>query len=156
MGADPAPPAILLAVDGEPHTDAAVDWALDLARDRGLSVTAVHIKDPYLKQFENEIYAQGREEYLDHVEACLVETAHEVTDAFCSLASERGVPHRAKVLAGAPRDRLIAEAEAGDYAVVVLGRKQQRGFSAWRSGRLSLALAARVTHIPVVLVPGDS
>jgi len=71
---------ILVAIDGEPHTDAAVKWALDLARDRDLEAVAIHVKDPFLKQFSNEIYAQGREEYLDHVEVCLDAKAKEAID----------------------------------------------------------------------------
>ncbi len=61
------PGRILLAVDGEPHTDEAVCWAVDLALGLGVTLNPVHIRDPYLKQFSNEIYAQGREEYLEHV-----------------------------------------------------------------------------------------
>ena len=70
-----SPHCIVLAVDGEPHTLEAVCWAVDLALGLGAALNPVHIRDPYLKQFSNEIYAQGREEYLEHVQRCLEEKA---------------------------------------------------------------------------------
>jgi len=48
---------ILLCIDGEPHTNKAVDWALSFAEITGAQVTALHVKNTYLKKFYNEIYA---------------------------------------------------------------------------------------------------
>ena len=70
MGQSPTGP-ILVAIDGEPHTDRAVEHALTLAAESGARVVALHVKDPYLKQFASEIYAQGREEYFALVDECL-------------------------------------------------------------------------------------
>ena len=64
---------ILIAVDGESHTNSAIAEAARLARALDRPVAILHVEDPYLKQFSNEIYAQGREEYLEHVDRCLGE-----------------------------------------------------------------------------------
>ena len=80
---------ILLAVDGEPHTEEAVRWALDLAIGLGMKLNPVHVRDPYLKQFYNDIYAQGREEYLEHVQGCLEEKATKASEAFEAAVRRR-------------------------------------------------------------------
>ena len=81
------PGRILLAVDGEPQTDEAMCWALDLALGLGVPLNLVHIRDPYLKQFYNEIYSQGREEYLEYVQQCLEEKAQMARSSFESTVN---------------------------------------------------------------------
>ena len=89
---------ILLGADGEPHTDEAVRWSLDLAIGLGLKLNAIHVRDPYLKQFYNEIYAQGREEYLDHVQDCLEEKARRASAAFEAAGAREVLAGQAAVL----------------------------------------------------------
>ena len=50
-----------------------------------MELDLVHIRDPYLKQFSTEIYAQGREEYLEHVQQCLEEMARKAQASFSGL-----------------------------------------------------------------------
>jgi nucleotide-binding universal stress UspA family protein len=124
---------ILLAIDGEPHTEAAVCRALDLAAETGSRVVAVHVKDTYLKQFASEIYAQGREEYLEHIDACLEAVARDAVGRFATAARERDVGFEVKVLEGDPFEELRGEIERRRYGAVVLGGEPRQGIAAWRS-----------------------
>ncbi|MFH2005062.1 MAG: universal stress protein [bacterium] len=143
----------MLALDGEPHTEAAIQWAFRLASVLGIEITGLHVRDPYLKQFHNEIYAQGRVEYLEHVDECLATIAERTTTAFLSAAEGAGVTCDVKVLDGDPCEQLAREADTGAYVMVVVGRQPVRGFAAWRSGNLPAKLTAAITSVPVLLVP---
>ena len=157
-----APGRILLAVDGEPHTADAVRWALDLAVHLGLELGAVHVRDPYLKQFSNEIYAQGREEYLAHVQDCLEDTARRTSAAFEEAVREyvQGMEHRRDVswsfvvLDGEPAKELIKLLERDEFSMVVLGRRLRPRRAALRSRDLAERLASAGCKVPVLIVPG--
>jgi nucleotide-binding universal stress UspA family protein len=152
---------ILLAVDGEPHTADAVRWALDLAVHLGLEVGAVHVRDPYLKQFSNEIYAQGREEYLAHVQDCLEATTRRTSAEFEDAVREyvEGMDHQSDlswsfdVLDGEPANELLKLLERGGISMVVLGRRRPRR-GALRSRDLAERLALAGCTVPVLVVPG--
>jgi len=145
---------ILLCLDGEPHTEEAVKWALELASRLSAEITAVHVKDPFLKQFYNDIYAQGREEYLDHVEQCLRAKAKQLVEDFEEAARAARVSWEVKVLAGDPIQELEREVRRGGYRLLLLGRKTCEGLAAWRSRDLPGKLVAAVKDVPVLLVPG--
>ncbi|MGD2064041.1 MAG: universal stress protein [Nitrospirota bacterium] len=119
----PAAPVrhILLALNGQPHTEAAIEWALRLARTSGASVTALHVKDPYLKQFYNEIYAQGRQAYLDHIDRCLADGAEEALTDFARRAAAAAVEYRPLIRAGDPLEEIVAACADGDHDLLVIG-----------------------------------
>jgi len=144
---------ILVAIDGEPHTERAVERALSLAAENGVSVVAVHVKDPYLKQFASEIYAQGREEYLSHVEACLEAQASDTVSVFAARARERGVEFEVKVIEGDTAERLREEIDKTRYGAVVLGGEQRRWLGAWRSKSWRTRLERRLTGTRLLWVP---
>jgi len=155
------PGCILLAVDGEPHTDEAVRWACDLALGLGVALNPVHIRDPYLKQFSNEIYAQGREEYLEHVQRCLEEKAQVVRESFESTVKEYVEGRRdAKepdwtfdVLDGDPAEQLAALIKRGEHSMLVLGRRRRTRFAALKSRDLAEKLSSAGSSVPILVVP---
>ncbi len=155
------PGRILLAVDGEPHTDEAVRWALDLALGLGATLNPVHIRDPYLMQFSNEIYAQGREEYLEHVQKCLEETAQMARASFESAVNEyferRPVAKEPDwtfdVLDGDPAEQLTEHIKGGEYSMLVLGRRRRTRFAALRSRDLGERLMSVECSVPILVVP---
>jgi nucleotide-binding universal stress UspA family protein len=155
------PGCILLAVDGEPHTEGAVCWALDLALGLGVALNLVHIRDPYLKQFSNEIYAQGREEYLEHVQRCLEEKALMARKSFESAVKQFVDGRRdAKepdwtfdVLDGDPAEQLAAHIKRGEHSMLVLGRRRRTRFAALRSRDLAERLFSIRFSVPILVVP---
>ncbi len=155
------PGRILLAVDGEPHTREAVNWALDLAVGLGATLNPVHIRDPYLKQFSNEIYAQGREEYLEHVQRCLEEMARMARASFESTIDEYLERRRVAkepdwtfdVLDGDPAEQLTAHIERGEYSMLVFGRRRRTRFAALKSRDLAERLSSVGLSVPILVVP---
>jgi nucleotide-binding universal stress UspA family protein len=152
---------ILLAVDGESHTDEAVSWALDLALALGVALNPVHVRDPYLKQFYTEIYAQGREEYLEHVQRCLEEQAEMARASFESTVDEilegrcdaKQPDVTFDVLDGDPVQQLMAHLECGGHTMVVLGRRRRTRLAALRSRDLAERLSAVGCSVPILVVP---
>ena len=159
-----APGRILLAVDGEPHTDEAVCWALDLALGLGVALNLVHIRDPYLKQFSTEIYAQGREEYLEHVQRCLEEKAQMARASFESTVKEYLERRRdAKepnwtidVLDGDPAEQLATLIKRGEYSMLVLGRRRRTRFAALEPHDVAEKLSSLRSSVPILVVPEPS
>jgi len=154
---------ILLAVDGERHTDAAVHRALELAGALGLALNPVHVRDPYLKQFYTEIYAQGREEYLEHVQLCLEEKAQMAQESFETTAAEiLGRSDGAKrpewdfdVLDGDPANQLKAHLEQGHHSILVLGRRRRSRFATLKSRDLAERLLSMGCDVPMFIVPDE-
>jgi nucleotide-binding universal stress UspA family protein len=144
---------ILLALDGEPHSDAAIEWSMNLARALHQPIAAIFVKDPYLKQFYNEIYAQGRKAYLDHVQACLDSNAKEALTRFEDLAVAQGVEAKCLVRQGSPAEELRAELTTGNYSMLVLGAKRLNGLKRWRQGKLPAKVVAENPGFPVLVVP---
>lgn len=155
MRADVGRP-LLLAIDGEPHTDAAVARALDLAREIDVPLVAIHVKDPYLKQFASEIYAQGREEYLEHIDEQLEVVAGDAVRQFCQLAAERGVGFEVKVVDGDTRKCLRDELDTGRYGAIIVGGEGRRWFGSWRARSLWRALTNGCRGASIVRVVASS
>lgn len=146
---------ILIAVDGESHTHAAIAEAARLARSLDRPVRILHVEDPYLKQFSNEIYAQGREEYLEHVDRCLAEDGHETVRVARDRLREDGIESEALIRKGEPLDAIRAELESAAYSLLIVGRKPRSG-GWWRQRRdLPARLAAAGCSTPLLIVPGE-
>ena len=145
---------ILLAIDGEPHTRNATTWALGLAEKLGWPITAVHVKDHYLKRFYNDLYAQGREEYLDHIDNCLEEMARKTEENFKREARRIGAVYEIKILIGDPLDVIVTEVRNAMYRLLVLGKKNISGTRAWRSRNLPKSILNTVVGLPVITVVG--
>lgn len=152
--ADLGPGEILLAWDGEPQTIDAARWALTLASALGRRLQVVFVKDPYLKQFHNEIYAQGRQAYLDHVDRCNEDLATEARVALEGMADGLVVEWEYRVRDGDPAEELTAEAASGTCALVVAGARRATGRWHRRPRGLGRKLAASL-DLPVLVVPAS-
>ena len=103
------PLKILVCLDGEPHSQGAMAWATRLAMSREVAVTALHVIDSHLKKFVNELYAQGRKDYLEHVDRSLQGDAEQIRQAFGELCAAKGLDYNFKVLHGDPLEAILAE-----------------------------------------------
>jgi nucleotide-binding universal stress UspA family protein len=146
---------ILIAVDGESHTHAAIAEAARLARALDRPVRILHVEDPYLKQFSNEIYAQGREEYLEHVDRCLAEEGHEAARVARERLQKVGIGSETLIRKGDPFEAIRAELERMSYSLLIVGRKPRSG-GWWRQRRdLPARLAEAGGPTPLLIVPGE-
>jgi nucleotide-binding universal stress UspA family protein len=143
---------ILLCVDGEPHTNAAVALALELARVHGAALDALHVVDPYLKKFTDEIYAVNRDECREHLDRALAAEGDMALDAFAAKAADAGITAGCLQQAGPPDEVIPQLAAAGGYDLVVLGGKRfATRYARWTSRDLPARLDGRLA-VPVLLV----
>ncbi len=150
------PRKILLCIDGESHTNKAIDWAIKAVQVAKADLTVLHIKEMYLKQFYNEIYAQGRREYLIHVEREIQEHAIKTFSLFDKKAQEERIEYRKKEETcdplGNPLEIIIKEFEKNDYDLIVVGGEQLKGMKAIRSRNIPAKLAARIKDRALLIV----
>lgn len=146
---------IVIAVDGEPHTNSAILEAVRLARALDRPARILHVEDPYLKQFSNEIYAQGREEYLEHVDRCLAEAGREAVEAASERFLEDGLESTVLIRKGEPFEEIRAELERNSYSLLIVGRKPLPGGRRRHHRDLPALLAEAGGPTPLLIVPGD-
>jgi len=146
------PSSILFATDGKPHSLRAEEWAIEMVRSFNIPLTVLHVKDAYLKQFYNEIYAQGRKEYLEHVDKELMEAEEAIRSDIVQRLSHLGLSYSFRVRYGDPLDEIIAEISGGDYDLLVLGGKRLSGMRAFRSWNLPARLSARLGTVSIMIV----
>ena len=135
---------ILVCIDGEPHTRGAIGRAISLGLSRPADVTALHVIDPWLKQFYNEMYAQGRKRYLDYVDGCLQEDAERVHREFEGMCRAEGLSAGYKVRHGEPIAEILEEVRKECPDLLITGCKQLNSWGRFRSGNLPLKLSKRI------------
>ena len=135
---------ILVCTDGEPHTRGAVERAISLGLSRSAEVTALHVIDPWLKKFHNEIYAQGRRQYLDYVDDCLQEEADRVRREFDGMCSAEGLVVDFKVRHGEPFEEILDEVRCAAPDLLITGSKPLTAWGRFRSGNLPARLSRRL------------
>ena len=145
--------ALLLATDGQPRSAGAERWALGLAAAMDRQVVALHIRDPFLRKFHDELYAQGRQAYLDHVDRCLDELAQEAQEAFARRASAYQAQWSWLLRRGRPLEVLREEIAGGDYCLLVLGRGPRAERRPLRGSGLAGRLLAGNPLVPLLTVP---
>jgi nucleotide-binding universal stress UspA family protein len=140
---------ILLCVDGEPHTEAAVALAIELARVHAAKLDALYVVDPYLKKFTTEIYAINRDECREHLDRSLAAEGEAALAAALGRAAAAGI-EAGRLLEHGPPEEVIPRL-AGGYDLVVLGGKRFAGrYERWTSRDLPGRLDGKLS-VPVLL-----
>jgi len=80
---------IILCIDGEKDTKKAIDYAIEITTACNGKLTALHVINPYLKKFADEIYAVGRIEYSNHINRELRKEAEDIINEFKAMAAHR-------------------------------------------------------------------
>ena len=114
---------ILLCIDGEQWTEKAIDYAIEIDRAFNGRLTALHVINPYLKKFANEIYAVGRIEYSNHIDKELGKEAEKIITGFKTTADSIGLSYNVIVRYGSPVEEIIKEVSENSYDLLILGTK---------------------------------
>jgi nucleotide-binding universal stress UspA family protein len=114
---------IILCIDGEKHTQKAVNYALEITGACNGKLTALHVINPYLKKFADEIYAVGRIEYSNHIDKELRKEAEAVITGFKAMADSIGLSYNVIVRYGPPEEEIIKEISENSYDLLILGAK---------------------------------
>jgi nucleotide-binding universal stress UspA family protein len=130
---------VVVGVDGSPHSEAALRWALDLAEARQGEVAAVFSwQVPFVSipvAFDREKLEQQYKDYLVEVVSSVVPTPR--------------VPLHTLVAEGDPAESLLVAAQNAE--LLVLGTRGRSPFAGMVLGSVSQRCAAAAT-CPVVLV----
>ena len=135
---------VLVCIDGEPHTRRAIEHAISLGLSLPAEVTALHVVDPWLKQFYNEIHAQGRKNYLEYVDACLQENAERVHKDFSEMCLAKGLKAGFKVRYGEPMTEILEEVRHTAPDLLITGSKPLNAWGRFRSRNLPRRLSKKV------------
>jgi nucleotide-binding universal stress UspA family protein len=130
---------IVVGIDGSPHSDQALAWALDEAEVRGTRVRAV-LAWSYMGEGES-VLGVGTTE----------------ADAAAALAEivERAAGERAGLVDQVTVNDLAAHGlieQAKDAAMVVVGTRGRSGLKRLLLGSVSQAVLEKA-HVPVVVIP---
>jgi len=144
--------SLLILTDGKDHSRQALIWAFALALSAKIPLTVLHVIDPYLKQFYNEIYSQGRKEYLEHVEAEIREHADRILQHIDKYADRMGVKPKILTPYGDAYKEISREIKNGSYGLVIAGGKKISGINAFRSWILPAKLAAKLPSQSIIII----
>lgn len=120
---------IIVCIDGEESTEKAVTYALEMAMAFGGHLTALHVINPYLKKFADEIYAVGRNEYREYIERELTKESEEIINRFRETAEEHGVSYAVVTRYGQPAEEIHNQISENSYDLLILGCKQTDTFN---------------------------
>lgn len=143
---------ILVCTDGEPHSSDAIERAIALGLSLPAEVTALHVVDPWLKQFYNELYSQGRRQYLEYVDDCLRAKSEQAGRAFREMCLAKGLQAGFKVRHGEPLTEIQAEVREAAPDFTIIGRKPLSAWGRFRSGNLPLRLSKKLRGRTSVLL----
>lgn len=150
---------VLVCTDGQAHSRAAMEHAIRMGLTAQVEVTGLHVLDPYLKKFYNELYSQGRKRYLEYVEECLQQEAERARFEFLSLCRAGGLECRFRLRRGEPLREILAEVRELRPDVVITGGKKLNAWGRFRSRNLPRQLQKKaglpVTVVAVTSRPAD-
>jgi nucleotide-binding universal stress UspA family protein len=134
---------IVVGVDGSPHSQAALDWALDEAALRNAHLTALAVAPAvtgYWGIFSQADSSHEEQERVNQAAKDMVEKA----------AQRHGHQQVAvRTVSGVPSDELLKA--SADADLVVVGARGGGGFARLRMGSVSTQVTAHA-HCPVVVV----
>jgi nucleotide-binding universal stress UspA family protein len=149
------PLTILVCIDGEPHSKGAIQWAIRLGLSLPAEVTALHVIDPYLKKFYNELYSQGRKQYLEYLDESLQGSAEQACKEFTQMCQGEGLEAKFKVRHGEPLQEILEELRHTTPHMLITGGKQLNAWGRFRSRNLPSRLRENTdTAISMLTVKG--
>jgi nucleotide-binding universal stress UspA family protein len=110
---------ILVATDGRPSAQRAVELGVELAEVEGAVVTFLHVAPPVE-------YLASRSAALRPVPRRLRHVGDEVLDEASLVASDHGVHFERELIAGDPGEVIVALADAIDADLIVVGERPRR------------------------------
>jgi nucleotide-binding universal stress UspA family protein len=122
---------VLIATDGSPSAQEAVDVGLELAKEQGADVTFVHVTEP-------DTFAGGRTGAVAVAHTEEVDESETALKSAAEAAEAAGVSYALERISGETVPTIVALADTKDADVIVLG---SRGRNA-----LATALLGSVSH----------
>ena len=145
---------ILVAVDGSGMSNAALEEALQLARERRAKVRIVHVVDsPYT--YPDVLYGQFSAD-LDAVRKAWREAGQKVLDQAVAIAQKKDIPAESALLDSDSKRLsgvIVEEAQRWGADLIAVGSNGHRGLEGIWLGSVAEAVA-RTAPVSVFLVRG--
>jgi nucleotide-binding universal stress UspA family protein len=138
---------IVVGVDGSPHSQAALDWALDEAKLRNAHLTALAVAPAPTGLWGITSPSTPSHEAQEKVN----QAAKDMVDKAAQRHGHQQVT--VKTVAGVPSDELVKASQDADLLVVA--NRGSGGFARLRMGSVSTQVTAHA-HCPVVVVRSDA
>jgi len=139
---------ILIAVDGSPFAERALEHAVDLSKKYGSKLLIAHV---VLRRFyavtPSEAGVLATTVFVKEMES----EGKKIIDKSDEFAREAGVPHECKLVQGVPADEIVRLAQSENVDLIVLG---SRGLTEVRAFLLG-SVSDKVIHhskCPVLIV----
>ena len=135
---------ILVAVDASPTAEAALEDAVDLARDHGARLVLISVAAPPRFRYSGPLYVPyPTEDDLERAACDVVERAESLVPA--------DVPVTGVVRRGRPATAIVTQAEQGGHDLVVVGSRGYGLVASLLLASVSRAVSAR-SPVPVLVV----
>jgi nucleotide-binding universal stress UspA family protein len=132
----------LVPVDGSEGSEAAIEEALELAREVGAQVTFAFVRKPPSS-------LRGSP-YYERLLCTELGTARSVTDAARRKAWEAGVGTRTEILEGDPVDEILSFADNRHADLIVMGSRGRGPFAGALLGSVSSGVVQHA-NVPVLV-----
>jgi nucleotide-binding universal stress UspA family protein len=137
---------IVVGVDGSPHSQNALDWAVNESALRHVPLTVLAVVPAAAAIWGITGQAPASEE----THAAVKQAAEEMVDK--SVARQGGQAVTVRTVDGVAADELIKASEGAE--LVIVGARGAGGFATLMMGSVS-AQVARHSHCPVVVIPNE-
>jgi nucleotide-binding universal stress UspA family protein len=137
---------IVVGVDGSPHAQGALDWALDESKLRNVPLTVLAVAPAAGSIWGITGQFSPAQETQDKVN----QAAEEIVEK--AVSRHGGQKVTVRTVSGVPADELIKASEGADLLVVAA--RGAGGFARLTMGSVSSQVAHHA-HCPVVIVPGN-
>jgi nucleotide-binding universal stress UspA family protein len=132
----------LVPVDGSEGSEAAIEEALELAREVGAQVTFAFVRKPPSSLLGSP--------YYERLLCTELGTARAVTDAARRKAWEAGVGTRTEILEGDPVDEILSFADNRRADLIVMGSRGRGPFAGALLGSVSSGVVQHA-NVPVLV-----
>jgi nucleotide-binding universal stress UspA family protein len=139
---------IVVAVDGSHHSEAALEWAVRMAKGMGSEVVAVFAIAPPV-YFDTGYMAPVAPPQLDPQWRAEIKTEFE--EQWCKRLKEAGVQYRMILGDGRPASVIAQVADSIDADVIVVGRRGKGGVAELVLGSVSHELVLHSKR-PILLI----
>jgi nucleotide-binding universal stress UspA family protein len=142
---------IVVGVDGSQHSEAAIRWAVRMARGMGSEVVAVFAIAPPV-YFDGGFLAPVVPPQFD--EEWRAGMKHQFEEAWCKSLRDAGVRYRAIMEDGRPASVIAQVAESVNADVIVIGRRGRGGVAELVLGSVSHELVLHSKR-PILVISTD-
>lgn len=141
--------AFIVAVDGSPGSDRALQVAIGLAKETGVELTLAHVIEwsPFSFHTPDELAERHkrREEELERAKEAIVGPSE-------AAVNSAGLACSTTVLHGHPAETLTKIAEDNNASQIFIGRKGQSKMGSLLFGSVAGSLI-QISSVPVTVVP---